>query len=73
MKVFVDTSIFVDCLRSKPVDSSLDFLESIEGKNNGFTSTIVVAELSVGAYLSQKTDALEKTLRILSTTSINRS
>lgn len=70
MKVFVDTSIFVDCLRSNPVSSSKDFLEEIEGKNNGFTSTIVVAELSVGAYLSQKNDALENTLKILSTTSI---
>lgn len=70
MKVFVDTSIFVDCLRSNPVSSSKDFLERIEGKNNGFTSTIVVAELSVGAYLSQKNDALENTLKILSTTSI---
>jgi tRNA(fMet)-specific endonuclease VapC len=55
MKVFVDTSIFVDCLRSNPISSSKDFLKRIEGKNNGFTSTIVVAELSVGAYLSQKT------------------
>lgn len=70
MKVFVDTSIFVDCLRSNPVSSSKDLLERIEAKNNGFTSTIVVAELSVGAYLSQKNDALENTLKILSTTSI---
>jgi tRNA(fMet)-specific endonuclease VapC len=70
MKVFVDTSIFVDCLRSNPIISSKDFLKKIEGKNNGFTSTIVVAELSVGAYLSQKNDALENTLKILSTTSI---
>ena len=32
MKVFVDTSIFVDCLRSTPIASSKDFLEIIEGK-----------------------------------------
>jgi tRNA(fMet)-specific endonuclease VapC len=70
MKVFVDTSIFVDCLRSKPVKSSKEFLESVEEKHNGFTSTIVVAELSVGAHLSQKPDALENTLKIISTTSI---
>ncbi len=70
MKVFVDTSIFVDCLRSKPVRSSKEFLESMEEKHSGFTSTIVVAELSVGAYLSQKTDALENTLKIISTTSV---
>ncbi len=70
MKVFVDTSIFVDCLRSKPVSSSKEFLESVEEKHGGFTSTIVVAELSVGAYLSQKPDALENTLKIISTTSV---
>ncbi len=70
MKVFVDTSIFVDCLRSNPIASSKEFLESVEEKHNGFTSTIVVAELSVGAYLSQRSDALENTLRIISTTSI---
>jgi len=70
MKVFIDTSIFVDCLRTNSVTSSKDFLESLEGANNGFTSSIVVAELSVGAYLSKKTDALEKTLKIISTTSV---
>ena len=70
MKVFIDTSIFVDCLRANPVISSKDFLESLEGENNGFTSSIVVAELSVGAYLSKKTDALEKTLKIISATSV---
>ncbi|CAG1007296.1 MAG: Pin protein [Candidatus Methanoperedens nitroreducens] len=70
MKVFIDTSIFVDCLRTNSVTSSKDFLETLEGSNNGFTSSIVVAELSVGAYLSKKTDALEKTLKIISTTSV---
>jgi len=30
----------------------------------------IVAELSVGAYLSQKKDALDKTLKIISTTSV---
>lgn len=70
MKVFIDTSIFVDCLRINPISSSKNFLESLEGTDNGFTSSIVVAELSVGAYLSKKTDALEKTLGIISTTSI---
>ncbi len=70
MNIFVDTSIFVDCLRLNPIGSSKDFLESIEGENRGFTSTIVVAELSVGAYLSPRSDALENTLKIISTTSI---
>ncbi len=62
--------IFVDCLRSNPITSSKNFLESLEGTDNGFTSSIVVAELSVGAYLSQKKDALDKTLKIISTTSV---
>ncbi len=70
MKVFVDTSIFVDCLRSTPIASSKYFLQSIESENSGFTSTIVVAELSVGAYLSQRADALDKTIRIISATYI---
>ncbi len=70
MNIFVDTSIFVDCLRLNPIGSSKDFLESIEVENRGFTSTIVVAELSVGAYLSSRSDALENTLKIISTTSI---
>lgn len=66
MKLFIDTSIFVDCLRTNPVGSSKNFLESLEGTGSGFTSSIVVSELSVGAYLSKKTDALEKTLKIIS-------
>ncbi|MCG2727403.1 MAG: PIN domain-containing protein [Candidatus Methanoperedenaceae archaeon] len=28
MKIFVDTSIFVDCLRSNPIASSKEFLEN---------------------------------------------
>ncbi len=48
MKFFVDTSIFVDCLRKDVVPA-----------------TITVAELSVGAHLSPKKDALKKTLNLL--------
>ena len=70
MKVLIDTSIFVDCLRSNPIESSKLFLETIEGTSNGFTSSIVVAELSVGAYLSPRKNALENTLKLISTTSI---
>jgi len=66
----IDTSIFVDCLRSNPIESSKLFLETIEGTSNGFTSSIVVAELSVGAYLSPRKNALENTLKLISTTSI---
>ena len=65
MKLFIDTSIFVDCLRKDVVPSSKHFLESFGDDNIGFTSSITVAELSVGAHLSQRNDALEKTLDLL--------
>lgn len=70
MKVLIDTSIFIDCLRSNPIESSKRFFEKIEGTSNGFTSSIVVAELSVGAYLSLRKNALENTLKLISITSI---
>ncbi|HUW67209.1 MAG TPA: type II toxin-antitoxin system VapC family toxin [Candidatus Nanoarchaeia archaeon] len=66
MRLFIDTSIFVDCLRKEVVKSSKLFLESLVMDNIGFTSAITVAELSVGAHLSQRSDALEKTLELLS-------
>ena len=65
MKLFIDTSIFVDVLRSKQVESSKLLFKSLQG-NKGFTSVITVAELSVGAYRSPRKDALEKTLKLLS-------
>ena len=67
MKLFIDTSIFVDVLRSKQVESSKSLFKSLQkGSNKGFTSVITVAELSVGAYRSPRKDALEKTLKLLS-------
>jgi tRNA(fMet)-specific endonuclease VapC len=66
MKFFVDTSIFVDCLRKNVVPSSKYFLESFGDEHTGFTSSITVAELSVGAHPSQRSDALEMTLDLLS-------
>jgi len=66
MRLFIDTSIFVNCLRKEVVKSSRLFLESLVMDNIGFTSAITVAELSVGAHLSQRSDALEKTLELLS-------
>ena len=66
MKIFIDTSIFVDCLRKNVVPSSKYFLESFGDEHTGFTSSIAVAELSVGAHLSQRPDALEMTLDLLS-------
>jgi tRNA(fMet)-specific endonuclease VapC len=66
MKLFIDTSIFIDCLRRKVVNSSRLFLESLITDNVGFTSAITVAELSVGAQLSRRKDALDKTLELIS-------
>ena len=57
---FIDTSIFVDVLRSKQVELSKSLFKSLqEGSNKCFTSVITVAELSVGAYRSPRKDALE--------------
>lgn len=70
MKLFIDTSVFVDILRKKEVKSSKSLFDSILEGNEGFTSTITVAELSVGAHLSSKQDAIEKTLRLLSLVSV---
>lgn len=69
MDYFVDTSIFVDCLRKDVIPASKSFLISLEKGDLGYTSTITIAELSVGANLSPKKDALEKTLALL--TSVN--
>lgn len=65
MIFFVDTSIFVDCLRKNVVLSSKHFLESIGEEHTVLTSSITVAELSVGAHLSKQISAIEKTLDIL--------
>ena len=65
MRLFVDTSIFVDCLKRDVVSASESFLKSLQGVNTGFASVITVAELSVGAYLSPRRDALKKTLDLL--------
>ena len=65
MKFFVDTSIFVDCLRKEVIPSSRSFLERMGNEYSGYTSSITVAELSVGAHLSRSRDALERTLELL--------
>ena len=44
---------------------SKHFFESIGERHIGLTSSITVAELSVGAHLSKQTSAIEKTLDIL--------
>lgn len=70
MKFFIDTSIFVDTLRLDVVPASKSLFESLDRENEGFTSTITVAELSVGAHLAPKHNALEKTMELLSLVSI---
>lgn len=66
MKFFIDTSIFIDILRSKPIESSKSLFKSLRNINDGITSVITVAELCVGAYRSPRKDALNKTLMLLS-------
>lgn len=70
MMFFIDTSIFVDVLRKKTVSSSKRLFDSILERNEGFVSSITVAELSVGAHLSLRQDAIEKTLELLSLVSV---
>lgn len=66
MRLFIDTSIFVDLLRSRQVETSKSLFRSLQDGNTGFASVITVAELAVGAYRSPRRDALEKTLKLLS-------
>lgn len=55
----------MDCLRKNVFSSSKCFLEFVGDEHVGFTSSITVAELSVGAHLSKRTNAIEKTVEIL--------
>jgi len=43
MNFFVDTSIFVDCLRKNVVPSSKRFFAAFGDEHIGFTSSITVA------------------------------
>ncbi|RZN14409.1 MAG: type II toxin-antitoxin system VapC family toxin [Methanosarcinales archaeon] len=70
MNLFIDTSIFVDVLRKETVESSKILFDSILKDNDGFTSSITVAELSVGAHLSSRSDSIEKTMELLSLISV---
>jgi tRNA(fMet)-specific endonuclease VapC len=70
MKLLIDTSIFVDVLRTGQAESSKSVIKSLQESNEGFTSAITVAELSVGAFRSPRRDALEKTLKLLSLTHV---
>ncbi len=70
MDRFIDTSIFVDVLRSNAVDSSASLLKEAGKENGAFASVITVAELSVGAYRSPRRNAMENTHKLLSTAHI---
>lgn len=70
MNIFIDTSIFVDCLRTDTIPSSAAFMQCFGDNDCGYVSSITIAELSVGAHLSNRKDALEKTLSILKTVEI---
>lgn len=70
MNLFIDTSIFVDVLRKETVRSSKLLFDSILKDNDGFTSSITVAELSVGAHLSYRSDSIENTMELLSLISV---
>jgi len=65
MKFFIDTSICVDVLRTNGPEKSLELFESFQERNDGFVSAITVAELSAGAHLSTRSDAVEKTEALL--------
>ncbi|PWR75833.1 type II toxin-antitoxin system VapC family toxin [Methanospirillum stamsii] len=66
MNFFLDTSICIDVLRTCGPDSSFDLFKTFEDVNNGFISTITVAELFAGAFLSNRRNAIEKTEDLLS-------
>lgn len=66
MNFFVDTSICVDVLRTNGPQKSFELFESFsEEKNTGIISVITIAELSAGAALSQRNDAMKKTEELL--------
>jgi len=65
MNIFIDTSICVDVLRTKGAEKSVQLFESLQDRNEGYVSVITVAELSAGAHLSPRADALEKTEALL--------
>jgi tRNA(fMet)-specific endonuclease VapC len=66
MILFLDTSICVDVLRTSGPQKSVELFESFsEGKNSGIVSAITVAELSAGAAMSPRKDAMKKTEELL--------
>lgn len=66
MNFFLDTSICVDVLRTNEPAKSFELFESFAAEQNiGIISAITVAELSAGAALSERRDAMNKTDELL--------
>jgi predicted nucleic acid-binding protein len=66
MNFFLDTSICVDVLRTNGPQKSFELFESFsDEKNTGIISVITIAELSAGAALSQRNNAMKKTEELL--------
>ncbi|MDO8874212.1 MAG: type II toxin-antitoxin system VapC family toxin [Methanoregula sp.] len=62
----MDTSICVDVLRTNGPQMSFELFESFsDDKNTGIISVITIAELSAGAALSPRNDAMKKTEELL--------
>jgi len=65
MNFFLDTSICIDVLRTNGPERSVEIFERLGETIKGYISGISVAELSAGANLSTRHDALEKTEELL--------
>ena len=65
MRIFLDTSICIDVLRTQGPKSSVTLFKTIENTNGGYISAISVAELFAGVYLSDRRNAAEKTQDLL--------
>jgi tRNA(fMet)-specific endonuclease VapC len=65
MNFFLDTSICIDVLRINGPYRSCELIEKIRTEHTGYISVISVAELSAGAYLSNRRDAVKKTEELL--------
>jgi len=65
MNLFLDTSICIDVLRANGPDRSFEIFERLGEEIIGYISVISVAELSAGANLSTRRDAMEKTEELL--------
>jgi predicted nucleic acid-binding protein len=48
MKIFIDTGICVDVLRTNGPEKSVEVFGSLQDRNEGYVSVIAVAELSAG-------------------------